>query len=240
MTPLTLGSLFAGIGGFELGLERTSGFRTEWQVEIDPYCQRVLAKHWPDVRRWGDVRTFPPEGNWHVDVICGGFPCQDISNAGSRAGIKGTKSGEWSEFARIIRLLRPRFVLVENVAAILARGIGRVLGDLAEFGYDAEWDCIPAAAVGALHVRNRLYLLAYQASDLHDTIGGRYRASKETVFTGRRSLELSSKWAIEPQLDRVANGVPNQTHRLRALGNAVVPQCAEFIGRQLLDALKEN
>src|SRR5687767_562507 len=112
---MTFGSLFAGIGGFDLGFER-AGMRCEWQVEIDPYCRRVLAKHWPDVRRWDDVRTFPPDGDWGVDVICGGFPCQDISAAGKQAGIEGERSGLWGEYERIIRVLRPRIVVVENVA----------------------------------------------------------------------------------------------------------------------------
>ena len=120
--PLTFGSLFAGIGGFDLGLER-AGMRCEWQVEIDPYARAVLAKHWPEVRRWEDVRTFPPkEGEWGVDVICGGFPCQDISVAGKGVGLAGARSGLWYEFARIIGEIRPRFVIVENVAALLTRG----------------------------------------------------------------------------------------------------------------------
>src|SRR6187551_321237 len=130
--------------------------RCAWQVEIDPYCRRVLAKHWPDVRRHDDVRTFPPTdaGEWRVDVICGGFPCQDISNAGKRAGIDGERSGLWAEYARIVRALRPSIVVVENVAALLNRGIERVLGDLAACGFDAEWEVLPAAAAGAPHFRS--------------------------------------------------------------------------------------
>jgi DNA (cytosine-5)-methyltransferase 1 len=144
----------------DLGLER-AGMTCRWQVEIDDYATRVLEKHWPDVKRFRDIRTINTgELEW-VDLICGGFPCQDISNAGKRAGIDGERSGLWSEFARIIRDLRPRYVLVENVAALLVRGIDRVLGDLAACGYDAEWDCIPAAAVGAHHIRDRLFILAY-------------------------------------------------------------------------------
>ena len=116
---MKFGSLFCGIGGFDLGLER-AGMQCAWQVEIDPYAQKVLAKHWPDVRRHADVCTFPPEeGDWEVDVICGGFPCQDISYAGKGAGLAGARSGLWYEFARIIGQLRPRYVVVENVAALL-------------------------------------------------------------------------------------------------------------------------
>src|SRR5690606_2479372 len=115
---MTFGSLFAGIGGFDLGFER-AGLQCKWQVEIDPYCQKVLAKHWPGVLRWDDVKTFARDCvAERVDVICGGFPCQDISNAGLKAGIDGERSGLWSEYVRIIRVLRPKYVVVENVAAI--------------------------------------------------------------------------------------------------------------------------
>ena len=160
--PLTFGSLFSGVGGLDLGFER-AGMQCRWQVEIDPYAQKVLAKHWPDVGRWDDVRTFPPAPaeDWRVDGLIGGFPCQDVSNAGRRAGIGGERSGLWREFARIIRILRPRFVVLENVSALLARGIGAVLGDLAACGLDAEWQVLPAAAFGAPHVRERLFVVAY-------------------------------------------------------------------------------
>ena len=156
----TVGSLFAGIGGFDLGFER-AGFETAWQVEIDPWCRKVLAKHFPSAERFEDVRTVGKHNLRAVDIICGGFPCQDISNAGLRAGIDGERSGLWSEYARIIGELRPRFVLVENVAALLGRGLGRVLGDLAALGYDAEWEIISAADVGAPHLRERVWVLAY-------------------------------------------------------------------------------
>jgi DNA (cytosine-5)-methyltransferase 1 len=161
---MTVGSLFAGIGGFDLGFER-AGFEIKWQVEIDPFCRAVLEKHWPDVRRYEDVRTVGAETLERVDVVCGGFPCQDISSAGAKAGLDGEQSGLWFEMARIIRQLRPRYVVVENVADLLARGVGRVLSDLAESGYDAEWDCIQAAAVGAPHGRDRLWIVAYPHAD---------------------------------------------------------------------------
>ena len=127
---LTFGSLFAGIGGMDLGLER-AGMQCKWQVEINPYAQKVLAKHWPHVDRFEDVRAVGARELAPVDLIAGGFPCQDISHAGLRAGIDGERSGLWSEFARLVRELRPRYVLVENVAALLVRGVERVLGDLA-------------------------------------------------------------------------------------------------------------
>lgn len=158
----TAGILFAGIGGFDLGFER-AGFEIAWQVEIDPFCQKILAKNFPNAERFDDVRTFGAHNLRPVDVICGGFPCQDISNAGLRAGIEGARSGLWSEYARIIRELQPSFALVENVAALLGRGMGRVLGDLAEIGYDAEWEVVSAADVGAPHLRERVWILAYPA-----------------------------------------------------------------------------
>jgi DNA (cytosine-5)-methyltransferase 1 len=161
---LTVGSLFAGIGGFDLGLER-AGMRSVWQCEIDPYCQRVLAKHWPDVLRVPDIRDVGAGTVPYVDVICGGFPCQDLSYAGKGAGLDGERSGLWSEYARVIRELRPRYVLVENVSALLARGLGRVLGDLAEVGMACEWGCIRAADVGAPHLRDRVWLVAYRTRD---------------------------------------------------------------------------
>lgn len=158
---MTFGSLFAGIGGMDLGLER-AGLTCKWQVEIDGYCRRVLAKHWPDVRRWDDVRAFPPaEGDWSVDLIAGGFPCQDISSVGRRAGIEGERSGLWSRYAEIVGLLRPSYVLMENVPNLLSLGLDRVLGDLSAIGYDAEWETLPAGAFGAPHLRWRVFVVAY-------------------------------------------------------------------------------
>lgn len=160
---MTVGSLFIGIGGLDLALEHF-GHRVIWQAESDGYARAVLAKHWRGVRCFEDVReidaTSPPP-----DIICGGFPCQDISNAGKRVGIDGERSGLWSEFARIIRELRPRLVFVENVAALTVRGLDRVLGDLASLGFDAEWDVLRAADVGAPHLRARIFILAYAQRD---------------------------------------------------------------------------
>jgi DNA-cytosine methyltransferase len=159
--------LFSGIGGFSLGLERTGGFRTVAFCEIDPFCRRVLAKHWPEVPCYDDVRSLTADrlraDGISVDVICGGFPCQDISVAGNGAGLDGERSGLWREYARLVGELRPRLIIVENVAALLGRGLGDVLGDLAALGYDAEWHCIPAAAVGAPHRRDRIWIVAHDA-----------------------------------------------------------------------------
>lgn len=157
--------LFSGIGGFSLGLER-AGMRTVAFCEIEPFCRKVLARHWPNVKQYTDVRTLTADqlmadGIPRIDVICGGFPCQDISVAGKGAGLAGERSGLWREYARIIGEVRPKFVIVENVAALLGRGLGDVLGDLAALGYDAEWHCIPASYVGAPHRRDRLWIISY-------------------------------------------------------------------------------
>lgn len=157
---LRVGSLFSGIGGIDLGLER-AGMETRWFSEIDPYASRVLAKHWPAVPNLGDITKIDFTTVEPVDVLAGGFPCQDISRAGAKEGIGGKRSGLWFEYLRAIGDIRPRYVLVENVSDLLTRGLGAVLGSLAEIGYDAEWDCIPASAIGAPHIRDRLWLVAY-------------------------------------------------------------------------------
>jgi DNA (cytosine-5)-methyltransferase 1 len=166
---LTHGSLFAGIGGFDLGFER-AGIKTIWQVEIDDYCRRVLARHFPSAKRYTDIRECGSHNLEPVDILSGGFPCQDISHAGKRTGIEGERSGLWSEYARIIRELRPHYVVVENVAALLGRGMERVLGDLAEIGYDAEWQSIRASDVGAPHIRERIWIVAYPSSERRQQI----------------------------------------------------------------------
>jgi DNA (cytosine-5)-methyltransferase 1 len=229
----TFGSLFAGIGGIDLGLER-AGWECRFQVEWDPYCQHVLAHHWPDVPRYGDITRVDWNSVPRVDLLAGGFPCQPFSLAGQRRG-KSDERWLWPEFAAAIRALRPRLVLVENVPGLLAGhgGMGAVLGDLAELGYDAEWDSVPAAAVGAPHLRYRVWIVADAASLRSRSLGedddGPRRA--DGPFRGRR------QWLSEPDVGRVAHGVPARVDRLRALGNAVVPQVVEVIGRQLLKAL---
>lgn len=161
---IKFGSLFTGIGGMDLGLER-AGMTCAWQVEIDDYATRVLTKHWPDVPKLRDVRDCGRDNLQPVDLICGGFPCQDVSLAGKREGLQGKRTTLWSEFARIVGELRPRWVLAENVPGLLSSDngmfFGRILSDLAAFGYDAEWDCIPAASFGAPHRRDRVFLVGY-------------------------------------------------------------------------------
>lgn len=264
---MRFGSLFSGCGGLDLGLER-AGFTCAWQCEIDDYATRVLEKHWPHVRRWRDVRDFPPMSelpdtsqhgpqqrvlrsvpeplaDWRVDLICGGFPCQDISNAGKKAGIDGNRSGLWSQFARVIRILRPRIVVVENVSALLGRGMGRVLGDLADIGYDAEWNCVPAGILGARHFRNRVFIIA-TASAIHDANGKparrvfgpeRQESRRRWEAIGNRFSWDGFLWSDQPGIPRTAHGIPSRVDRHRVLGNAVVPAVGEYIGRRILQSL---
>ena len=227
---MRVGSLFAGIGGFDLGLER-AGFEIAWQVEIDPYCQRVLAKHWPHVRRYGDIRAIDWASVEPVEVLCGGFPCQDISNAGKREGIEGKRSGLWKEFRRAICELRPSYIFMENVSALRSRGLSVVLADLAALGFDAEWNCIPASAVGAPHQRDRVWILAYPTGQGPQGHRAEYELGQGE---GQMQIGRSDWWASEPGVQRVAHGIPNRVDRLRAIGNSIVPQIAEWLGRRIL------
>ena len=158
MTKLRVLDLFSGIGGFSLGLERSGGFETVAFCEIDAKCRAILRRHWPDVQQFDDVRTL---GRVEADVVCGGFPCQDISQAGKRAGTSGERSGLFRELVRTIRLVRPKYAILENVADLIHLGMGDVLGELAESGLRVEWDCISAQDVGAPHVRDRIWIVAY-------------------------------------------------------------------------------
>jgi DNA (cytosine-5)-methyltransferase 1 len=234
--------LFSGIGGFSLGLER-AGMRTVAFCEIDPYCRAVLRKHWPWVHCFGDIRKLAGRDiHAAVDVICGGFPCQDISLAGDGAGITGERSGLWREYARLIRELRPSYVIVENVAALLGRGLGDVLGDLAESGYDAEWDCIPASAVGAEHERDRLWLVAYpmrQGLPLGSNAGE--NGSDARIFTARLGSALRAEGERMERRGAArwggnVHGIRGRVDRIRALGNAVYPTIPEIIGEAIMSA----
>ncbi len=158
---LRVGSLFSGLGGFELGLERTGGFETAWFCEQEPFSRGILAKHWPGVPCYPDVRRLRGADVEPVEVLTGGFPCQNISSAGKGEGLAGAQSGLWSEYARLVSELRPRYVIVENVPFLRRRGLEVVLADLMACGYDAEWDGISASALGAPHRRDRLWIVAY-------------------------------------------------------------------------------
>ena len=291
--------LFAGIGGFTLGLER-AGFETVAFCEIEPYAQKVLAKNWPEVPIYDDVRTITADrlaaDGIRVDVITGGFPCQDISVAGNQAGIEGERSGLWTECARLIGELRPRYAIFENVTNLLNGHGGdwfkRVLWDISALGYDAEWHCIPASELGAHHHRDRVWIIAYPNRGDDTRLNGSASqrggqiAPEEKEHAGRGSSKqnvaysnsspkrlavngLSSKsvdcntsqqqsearngfaygsqvcrnaisgiadiWRFEPDVGRVAHGIPARSHRLKCLGNAVVPPIPELIGRAIMD-----
>ena len=263
----SIGSLFSGIGGLELGLERATGGRTVWQVEIDPWCQAVLAKHWPLAKRYADVTQVTSRDLEPVDVLCGGFPCQDVSSAGRAAGLAGARSGLWYEFRRIVGEILPRAVVVENVASGARRWVPHVLGDLAELGYRARAHALSAADVGAPHLRRRVFIVAHR--DGHGCQGERsgwlldgeraalgddaHRRGGAHAWPPRRGdVDGWREWlarggppAAVPRLRRGPDGVPggldrDQTARLKALGNAVVPQCAEVIGRIVAEVLRSG
>ncbi len=347
MPKLRVLSLFSGIGGFDLGLERTGGFETVAFCESDTFCQQVLAKHWPSVPCHDDVCTMEFTIG-QADVVVGGFPCQDISVAGKRAGLSGARSGLYWELVRAIRVVRPLYAILENVAELLRNGMGVVLGDLAESGYSVEWDCVPACALGACHERDRVWIVAHDnqreqqigrtqpvrwgqcgpsegacsrvdtdaidaerrsfssscnglaglvsipqgqegsggfesaseqiriADDAHAPIIGRgqgrtgrppdsftrirdearrnaadpygarlafgqsvARDTHEELSPAERDIERSgteSIWPNEPALLGMDDGVSNWVDRTKALGNALVPQIPELIGRAILAA----
>ena len=280
----SIGSLFAGIGGFELGLERAiPEAYTLWQVEQNTFCQKVLAKHWPEARIYDDVRNITKNNVEQVDILCGGFPCQDISLAGKGEGLHGKKSGLWWEMHRIIEELQPKAVIMENVAAINIRGLGTVLGSLSEIGYDAEWCTIRASDFGAPHHRARWFCIAYPHSirspqawnrrttqkiskgnevqprrsqdastNPHSSYAQRKRISSgihEKNSNNCSNIQTRSFWKrpceSEPTICRVDDGirsrldknhVNNINNRLQALGNAIVPQCSEWIGKKLWES----
>ncbi|KKW92659.1 DNA cytosine methyltransferase [Sphingobium chungbukense] len=235
--------LFSGIGGFSLGLERTGGFETVAFCEIEEFPRRVLAKHWPEVPCYHDVRELTADAlardGIAVDVICGGFPCQDLSEAGQRAGIDGERSGLWREFARLIGEIRPAFAIVENVPELLSGAGGewfaRVLGDLAALGYDACWDCVQAGDLGAAHIRDRVWITAY----VPDAAQERHIQCWREQFTQSRAPAGDVySFSDEPMPARVADGVPDRMDRVGACGNAVVPQIPELIGRAILQSME--
>ncbi len=300
---ITIGSLFSGIGGFELGLERAiPNASTIWQVEQDTFCQKVLRKHWPKAQIFDDVRTVGKHNLEPVDILCGGFPCQDISIAGKQKGITdGKKSGLWWEMHRIIGELsqgpKKPIVVLENVPNIVRLGGREVLGSLAELGYDAEWGIISARQFGAPHLRRRWFCVAYpndnpiqqprkngksypigergKASihkkdcgweksgrgkniwnkgsfvshdDASNPIGTIYEEhpehTKRVESTKRPKCESSKTRGIHvgnywertktpPGLCNVDDGIPNRLARIRALGNAIVPQCSQYIGEYI-------
>lgn len=234
----TIGSLFSGIGGFELGLERAiPGARTVWQVERDPFCQKVLRRHWPAAELFDDVRKVGAHNLSVVDVLCGGFPCQDISLAGGGGGLDGERSGLWWEMHRVVGELRPSVVVLENVAALVVRGLREVLGSLSEIGYDAEWTTLSAEQFGAPHLRKRLFIVAYpvRVGALQQQEPER-RSNTEAVTARHGAGGGETHWEVNeapPLVCGVDDGISKWMDSHRALGNAIVPQCAEYVGRRI-------
>jgi DNA (cytosine-5)-methyltransferase 1 len=261
-------ALFAGIGGGILG-GSLLGFRCACAVELNSYCAGVLIQRQndgllPPFPIWDDVRTFDGT-SWRgiIEIVTGGFPCQDISVAGKGAGITGERSGLWKEMLRIIREVRPRFAFVENVPALTRRGLDTVLGDLAEIGYDAEWCVLGADDVEAPHERKRIWILAHAIGEHDDDTGygagsicGERSAATE-IFgdildssvsglegekparSKRGKSGLSAKrcrwWEAEPDVGRVVDGCPLRVDRIKALGNAQVPAVAATAFRILME-----
>ena len=230
--------LFSGIGGFALGLER-AGLQTAAFCEQSSFARAILRRHWPDIPCYDDVRTLSAarlrtDGVGPPDLICGGFPCQDISAAGSGAGLDGERSRLWQDMLRLTIECRPSWVLVENVPALRVRGADRVIGGLEAAGYECWPLVVGAAHVGAPHRRQRVFIVAYAPSSrLEDSIGQSASPSPLLSSDGR------GRWLPEPGLGRVVDGLParlDRRARLTALGNAVVPDVAEAIGRAILAA----
>lgn len=277
--------LFSGIGGFSLGLER-AGMKTVAFCEIDRHARKVLKKHWPDIPIYEDVRKIKGTDFENIDLICGGFPCQDISVAGGKRGFKDehgnrTRSGLWKEFKRVIKEIKPRYALIENVANLRNIGLNQVIKDLWTIGYGCEWHIISARSVGAPHLRERIWIIAYPTSKGLEGYNER-RSSFETIQKKKLSFfshnnasaELtnanmsrfwqpfaseeeksqwwteatscfSSWWETEPTICRVDDGLPsrldkNRSERIKQLGNSVVPQIVEFIGKEILKYENNN
>ena len=304
---LTVGSLFSGIGGLDLGLER-AGMEVIWQSEIDPYGCRVLKKHWPEVVNHGNIKEIKWGDVVRPDIICGGYPCQPFSTAGKRNGTDDPRH-LWPWVREAISELRPKYAILENVRGHVSLGLNVVLGEMASIGYDAEWQIVSAASVGAPHRRDRVIIVAYPngrrqqecqsqseqtpgvscgceqctntIGELADSTGIGCLLRQSQVFTANRWLnalsligsgsadvanpsqqhgngesdntrhskrpetvsqsrdsgraQRASNWQTEPDVGRVAHGVPSRVDRLRGLGNAVVPQVAELIGRMVID-----
>jgi DNA (cytosine-5)-methyltransferase 1 len=238
--------LFSGIGGFSLGLHRAGGFETVAFCEVDDEARATLSARFPEVPIYDDVRQLTGDrlrsDGIRPDAIIGGFPCQDVSFAGRGAGLAGARSGLWSEFARLIGELRPAIVVVENVSALLGRGLGRVLGDLAALGYDAEWHCIPASYVGARQLRDRVWIVAYPQ---RQRVQGRATVTAAWCSKSRAEqlagLVQPCSWpTVSSSRNRgTGHGIPRGIHRNRQLGNAVVPQIPELIGRAILTSLQQ-
>jgi len=271
---LTVGSLFSGIGGLDLGLER-AGMKVIWQSEIDPYCNKVLKKHWPEAINHGNIKDIDWGTVERPDIICGGYPCQPFSTAGNRNGTDDPRH-LWPWVRDAISALRPKYAILENVRGHLSMGGIQVIGELATIGYDAEWRLVSAAGMGAPHRRERIIIVAYPDDSRNRTskrdmelqgaasstqwINSQHQSCRcspkvehstssrcktslqqtESIWTANveqsdiQERSNNGWWETEPNVGRVANGIPFRVDRLRGLGNAVVPQVAEYIGRLVM------
>ena len=293
---MTVGSLCAGIGGFDLGFER-AGMTVRWQVEIDPFCRKVLTKHWPNVKRYEDLTTLTGDELEPVDLVCAGFPCQPVSVAGARKG-QADERWIWPHIARLLGVLRPRWVVLENTPGLFTAGsrfiespestFGAVLGDLAALGVDCEYETVSAQDLGAPHLRKRVWIVAHarhsgvlqrrlsgdveeqgvfaggvlcdgvqsgegeQRESVADADGGRLdrigqpqqrplqsasgdQSDRRRTYGRFFDAEIGGEWEVEPNIRRISHGVPNRVDRLKGLGNAIVPQIAEWIGRRIIE-----
>jgi DNA (cytosine-5)-methyltransferase 1 len=301
-------SLFSGIGGFDLGLER-AGMECVGQVEIDPFCNKVLEKHWPNVKRMGDIKNVKGDEFGTVELVCGGFPCQPFSQAGKRKGAEDDRF-LWPEMFRVIQSCGPTWIIGENVSGIIGVELDNVLSQMEDIGYQVQTFIIPACAVDAKHRRDRVWIVGHSTSErsrklsiqsrqsqktnintngaskilahtgciterlekcgrdeegtcykssgcsemVSNTIGERQQGSGKFInamhtetIRSRKTIDvidggIHSEWPIEPELGRVAYGIPNRMDRLKSLGNAVVPQIVEIIGRAIMqiENIKNN
>ena len=282
-----VGSLFSGIGGLELGFAR-EGFKTRWFVENNPYCQEVLKEHFPGATIYGDIRQLDFSSLAKVDILTGGFPCQDISVAGKRKGLKdGKRSSLWKYYAQAIGVLRPQVAVIENVPNLVNLGLDVVLADLAQAGYNAEWFNLRASDFGAPHKRERIFIIAYQQGDNSNAYSKREQGANQgfdktkqekgqsqSELSGHAACPLTDDWSDKlqafaqeslqgkqgfkswqdigsveelfnrsdipkPLIRRGDDGLPRKLGiylhkaRIQAIGNAVVPQVAQFIARRL-------
>jgi len=281
--------LFSGIGGFSLGLER-SGMKTVAFCEQDVECRKVLNKYWPNVKIFKDIKNMKYKDNhfghskgegafWNeteIDLICGGFPCQDISIAGKQKGLKGERSSLWFEFKRIIKEVRPKYVIVENVANLRNQGLNEILKDFGSIGYDCEWHIISARSIGAPHLRERIWIIAHAnvektpglpSTEASERTGIRIKSGdgvnkspnsndfrfwkptssekEKSEWWAKTTANLSHWSKIEPPICGVANGLSGKLdrprkERIKQLGNSVVPQIPELIGRALMNYEKQK
>lgn len=249
---MTIGSLFSGIGGLELGLERAGLGPVVWQCERDPFARSILRKHWPDVPCVEDVHDVWAEPLERAELICGGFPCQDVSAAGSGAGLAGARSGLWYEFLRVVDVHQPAVVVVENVTSGQKRWLPHVIEGLEELGYIPCPVVLSAAEVGAPHLRRRTFVLADTNGGCLRVVQQRHAGRGNSLRDEGQSLDLDdgeawraavpSAWRSAPRMDGVGDGISgglDRRRRCRAIGNAVVPQVAEVIGRIIVASLSE-